>query len=283
MPEQLPTNDALVNPEIQRIGGEPNVDRVLARILEKCLFVRASEVIARTVAATKDAESEIIWLTLEREFHHLLVTTVFAICKRNALLATNQEVKEALFDFLLGVVNGRPQSDAKKIEARSNRANRERKRLSRKRARAAKREREREEPKIDAAIRRSEATRTCEECSVRFTSRKRYSKHKCVPVPGKEEPQKSQTSEAKRARRVRARNAARLKKREAKATSEVGVVNTTPAPQVAEDKLTAVTPVTGTSERTDRPQCEDCTSRAVGRKHGLWPKCLIHFTCQHIL
>jgi hypothetical protein len=72
--------------------------------------VRASELIARTVLATKGLDGKIVWLTLEKEFHHhQLVTTAFAVCQRNQLIVvTNQEMKSALFDFLLGVVNGRP-------------------------------------------------------------------------------------------------------------------------------------------------------------------------------
>jgi hypothetical protein len=293
MPESLPTNDV---PIVTPTHTEASVDKVVLRTLEKCLFVRASEVIARTVVATKGVEGQITWLTLEREFHHQLVTTAFAVCKRNTLITTNQEVKVALFDFLLGVVNGRPQSDffdAKKTEARSNRANRERKRLGRKRARAAKREREREEPKMDSAIRRSEATRTCEQCNVRFTSRKRYSKHKCEPVPGVEPPTKSQSTEAKRSRRIRARNAAKLKKKETKsvtkATSivdvpekvtsavEVGVpAKETPVPQVAANTLTTTATVTGASWYDNQVICEDCDDVAVARKHGRWPKCWLH-------
>jgi hypothetical protein len=89
-------------------------------ILERCLFVRASELIARTVLATKGLDGKIVWLTLEKEFYHQLVTTAFAVCKRNQLIVTNQEMKSALFDFLLGVINGRPQSDffdAKKTDS----------------------------------------------------------------------------------------------------------------------------------------------------------------------
>ena len=110
------------------------------------MFVRASELLARTVAASRDGDGKIFWLELERDFHHKVVTIDFAVCKKNDVQALTCDLKVALFDFLLGVVNGRPQPasfDAKEVEARSNRANREMKRLARKRARAARRERER--------------------------------------------------------------------------------------------------------------------------------------------
>jgi hypothetical protein len=165
------------------------------------------------------------------------VTIAFAVCKKNGVTALFGDIKVALFDFLLGVVNGRPQSDffdAKEIEARSNRANRERKRLSRKRARAAKREREREELKIDSAIRRSEATHSCKECGKRFTSRKRFLKHICEPVPEVEKLEKQPVvSDAKRTRRAKARLASRLKHRAARSATQA-TDNT-----VAENKLAA--------------------------------------------
>ena len=91
---------------------------------------------------------------------------------------------------------------------------------------------------MDAMIRRSEATRSCTCCGVRFTSRKRYSKHDCTPVPEVEQPAKPPTSEAKRARRAKARLAAKLKRREARARAQV----TSGSPPVAENKLTPTPP-----------------------------------------
>jgi len=82
---------------------------VVSRVLEKCFFVRASEVLARTTLAAKDGEGKIYWLELERSFHHTLVTTAYAVCKKNSVAALSCDIKVALFDFLLGVVNGCPQ------------------------------------------------------------------------------------------------------------------------------------------------------------------------------
>ena len=84
MPEQL--NDV---PIVTPSNNTGNGDRIVLRTLEKCFFARASEVIARTTVATKGADGKITWFTLERGFHHQLVTTAFAVCKREALIAIN--------------------------------------------------------------------------------------------------------------------------------------------------------------------------------------------------
>ena len=72
------------------------------------MFVRASELLARTGAASRDGDGKIFWLELERDFHHKVVTIAFTVYKKNDVQALTCDLKVALFDFLLGVVNGRP-------------------------------------------------------------------------------------------------------------------------------------------------------------------------------
>ena len=244
------------------------------------------ELLARTVAASKDGEGNIFWLELERNFHHKLVTMAFAVCKRSSVQAPTCDLKVALFDFLLGVVNGRPQQaffDAKEVEARSNRANRERKRLARKRARAARRERERESQLLDTAVRHTGASRSCVACGKKFASRKRHSKHVCEPPqPEQKEELVKPVSEATRRRRAKARLARKLKNRQAKTSgSSRSDVVAEPAlqvtePTVAANKLTVVAPVTGKSGLKFEVECGDCGGRAIGVGRGRWPKCAKH-------
>jgi hypothetical protein len=77
-------------------------------ILEKRFFV-PRENLARTVMAAKQQDGKIFWLELERTFYHTLVTTALAVYNRNSVQALSCDIKIALFDFLLGVVNGQPQ------------------------------------------------------------------------------------------------------------------------------------------------------------------------------
>jgi len=195
------------------------------RFLAANLFVRASELMSRVVVAAKDNGGRFFWITLEKDFHSSLVSTSLSLAAKHNLSFPVDVLKDHLFRFLIDILNGQPQADffdKKRIEAKSNRANRERKRLARKRSRAAKREEKRQHDKLSTQLRRKGVkdakgrsvtiqSRTCLECKKRFNSRKRLSKHKCpgpvVAEPRKKQEPQTKVNEAKRARRARARKA----------------------------------------------------------------------------
>ncbi|KAK5997495.1 hypothetical protein PT974_02858 [Cladobotryum mycophilum] len=258
-------------------------------ILNAAMFVRASDVLTNIVSATKDvSKGKIIWITLNKSFHSIMLKTAVTAVRCSETGTHGMEaIKEAFFTFLLEILNGRPQADffdKKKIEAKGNRANRERKRLARKRQRAAVRERKREASKLhiktDKAGNPTGQTRTCKACETKFASRKTLSKHKCpgpkpgmdpIPVPAS----KGQTSEAKRARRRKAKKA-RKDRKKAKVAEQ----------SVADNKLKADAPVTGGSGSAKEVvlECEGTVMRSCDFPahgvihHGLcsYPKCLDH-------
>ncbi|KAF8460129.1 hypothetical protein BDZ91DRAFT_766534 [Kalaharituber pfeilii] len=172
---------------------EPEQPSPALVMLRKGLFVRASDLLSNVVVATKNEDGKVTWINLGKEYHGMMLTT--ALTK-------------------------------KKTEAKSNRANRERKRLARKRQRAAARERRRECDKLkiprDASGNPTGQTRKCDVCENRFASRKRLSKHKCAPIrkDGQKEvllaEKVKKTNLAKAARRRKARAAKKERKKSAK-------------------------------------------------------------------
>jgi len=272
-------------------------------MLDRSLFVRASDLLANITAASKDKCGKIFWITLEKEYHSTLVKTVSALSRKLGLTYPIGLLKEALFDFLLPILNGEPQADffnCNKVESKANRANRERKRLARKRTRAAARERKRECDKLkiksDKAGNPSGQTRTCKTCSTKFTSRKRLSKHKCPGKREKAETEKKEVttvaSDAKRARRARARKAKKVRSTASKVVALETEVTSTKVPEevIAAKKLDKDPPVTEGSgsvelakdekpgdKSKDPVECEDCDQPAVGywgfNERNAYPKC----------
>ncbi|KAH6914960.1 hypothetical protein BKA70DRAFT_560664 [Coprinopsis sp. MPI-PUGE-AT-0042] len=245
--------------------------------LEKSLFVRASELLARVTVAAKDENGRICWVTLEPAYHSVLVKTAVAAVKASGPSHCVASIKEALFTFLLAILNGRPQDKflaSKEVESKTNRANRERKRLARKRSRAAKRERDREAKHLQNTTRMTEedrsrskpsgSTRTCMLCEKKFASRKKLSRHSCSTTQANEALPTKQPgiiTDAKRARRARARKA----RREAVKAKKVAEQEAQAILSAAAKKLKLRTPVTDTSGKTIT--CENCDSPAVGAVH----------------
>ncbi|KAG1877407.1 hypothetical protein F4604DRAFT_619407 [Suillus subluteus] len=277
----------------------------VSKLLAVSWFLKRSYLLEHITHATKIPSGEVSWITLDRSFHSQCVRTVFGLIPAESRVGvTNDAVKMAMFDFLLGVLNGKSITDFfdhKKAEAGELRAAKTTKRLARKRSRAAKRERTREESKVVGAaavltkdgkgtkVAGSKA-RACSSCLKTFTSRKTISKHSC----------------ARKERKARGNG------------STVATVVNVPAPvipQVAtslvatEPILPTTAPVTVRSVRADvgapfsvsalaavlseldpspttvapcvgRPsavlECEDCSSPATGVKDGRWPKCDAH-------
>ncbi|KAG8939899.1 hypothetical protein FRC03_005925 [Tulasnella sp. 419] len=271
-------------------------------ILSRHLFIDPSELLANITMATKDDCGKYTWIVLKKELHSTLARRVFGLRSEVAQPTFDEPTfKEALFSFLLNTLNGKVAADffdKKKIEANNNRANRERKRLTRKRSRAAKRERDREEKKVvagkdDAATLKQSSdkpsTRSCYVCNRRFSSRKRASRHKCPGPPEVKKPQEQviKASPAKRARRARARKAkaarAKAAKQAGKGKEVVGEEKSEPAADVS--KLPGSSAVTASSrtqpkQKKAREECEACEEVAVGYKvsagGGIYPKCRYH-------
>lgn len=80
-------------------------------LLKKNLFVRASKLLIKVTIAAKEPSGRIKWVTLDPSYHSILVRTAIATVKpnRNGTLHSVASIKEALFIFLLNILNGKPQ------------------------------------------------------------------------------------------------------------------------------------------------------------------------------
>jgi hypothetical protein len=225
-------------------------------LMEKHLFIRASELLANINIATKDLKGFVTWINLSGQYHSTLIKTVDALRATHKSTISRDLWKETLFFYLLRLLNGSPHGEdffsRQKIETQVNRENRERKRLARKRQRAAKREREREEPKVRktgtiGTTVSNGTTRSCKRCGTKFTSRKRASKHSCDgkrPEKVAPPPKNPAVSDSKRARRAKNRKARSERKKASKISA-----STTSAIQVRKEalidnKLVSTPPVT---------------------------------------
>ncbi|KAF8248492.1 hypothetical protein K440DRAFT_679728 [Wilcoxina mikolae CBS 423.85] len=270
-------------------------------MLNKCLFVRTSDLLKQVTSAAKTSDGKFFWITLEKHYHISLVKTALAIANQSGLTFPSGLLKEELFSHLLLVLNGQPQDDffdKKKIETKGNRANQERKRLARKRSRAAARERRRECDKLKIPHDKTGQpvagqTRSCGKCHQKFASRKKLGKHVCTSVaalPAKTSIPKETNvpNEAKRARQAKARLARRTKAKESKVAAKAAR-----AEVVADKKLLAPSPVTGELGIVGFKQVQDgpwfkvpsggveydaCAKKAIGFKRGRFPKCGVHRT-----
>ncbi|KAF8248048.1 hypothetical protein K440DRAFT_643319 [Wilcoxina mikolae CBS 423.85] len=280
-------------------------------MLNKCLFVRTSDLLSNVTSAAKTVEGKFIWVTLDKKYHSVLVKTALAIASQSDLTFPVGLLKEELFSHLLMILNRTPQSDffsLQKIETKANRANRKRKRLARKRSRAAARERKRECDKLKIPSNKQDVpsngqTRSCKKCLKKFTSRKRLSKHACTGSVsdagkgGKEQVVTTDTvkvSEAKRLRRAKARRTRRQTAKAAKVAAKSEAVRAITAQSdensvaVANNELTGTSSVTGESRimgintcgswwTVDLDEvCEVCEEPAVAAKNGRYLKCVTH-------
>jgi hypothetical protein len=87
----------------------PDHVQAVVIILEKNLFVRASELWNKTTIAAKDAGGRVKWVTLDPRYHAILVRTAIATVKANSPNVLIASIKEALFVYLLDIINGKPQ------------------------------------------------------------------------------------------------------------------------------------------------------------------------------
>ena len=78
-------------------------------MLEDSMFVKVSDLQSRVMIAAKDANGRISWVTLDPVYHSVLVRTAIAAAKANGLKHSIASIKEALFTFLLDILNGKPQ------------------------------------------------------------------------------------------------------------------------------------------------------------------------------
>jgi hypothetical protein len=77
--------------------------------LEGSLFVRASELQDRVMVVAKDTSGRISWAMLDSAYHSLLIQTAITAAKADGLKHSIASIKEALFIFLLDILNGKPQ------------------------------------------------------------------------------------------------------------------------------------------------------------------------------
>lgn len=89
----------------------PDHVQAVVIILEKNLFVRASELWNKTTIAAKDAGGRVKWVTLDPRYHAILVRTAIATVKANGPNVSIASIKEALFVYLLDIINGKPQQN----------------------------------------------------------------------------------------------------------------------------------------------------------------------------
>ncbi|KAF9451545.1 hypothetical protein P691DRAFT_344494 [Macrolepiota fuliginosa MF-IS2] len=288
------SGEGLTKPVAVQVSVPSETESVVC-ILERCMFVRASDLLAETTLATKNSEGEVTWVSFGPTYHSNIVKAAVATVKSAQKGAHKTlAIKEGLFIFILDILNGRPQVDffvKKEIERGCNRANRERKRLARKRQRAARRERVRESELLKAGKRVDPAvlegtvktdpvdgqTRRCSACHKRFASRKKLSKHKCVtstgdaPVnsKGKRDVGVSEAVAKRRLRRARNRQNKRLRQKAEKAAAEEREFQVAVAAKILELE----SPVT---DGSGRESCENCEVVASMYVHGVWPKCATH-------
>jgi len=253
-------------------------------VLINNIFVRSEELIANIVLAMKDPVSgAYIWITLTKPFHSTLVTCSSRVANLGwgdvtVSLAT---VKEALFEYLLDLLNGKTAKDffdAQKLKRDNGRQNLEKKRLARKRARAAKRERQRADEKHQTLVKSGLSVRSCLKCSKKFRSRKRAATHleQCgktktpAPVPEKE----GTASAAKRARRAKARKQKKQRRKEVEIKEFQGKLEELSSS--SDKKQSNDAPVTVISGV--KISCEDCEKPAQlyklsFRTNDKFPKC----------
>jgi hypothetical protein len=82
-------------------------------LLERCLFVRTSELLNKVTVSAKDASVKVKWVTLDQldpSYHSVLVRTAMAVIKLSSSNHFVAFTKEALFIFLLDILNGKPQT-----------------------------------------------------------------------------------------------------------------------------------------------------------------------------
>jgi len=68
-------------------------------VLDTHLFVRATDLLTKVVAASKGNGGQIFWITLQREFHSTSVKTVLAIASKLGVTYPIGLLTEALFTF----------------------------------------------------------------------------------------------------------------------------------------------------------------------------------------
>jgi hypothetical protein len=87
-------------------NAQDHVQKVVI-MLEKNLYVRASELWNKTTIAAKDASGRVKWVTLDPHYHSILVRTAITTVQANSPSHSIASVKEALFVYLLDIIDGK--------------------------------------------------------------------------------------------------------------------------------------------------------------------------------
>jgi len=238
---------------------------------------------SRVRMATKDDRDNIVWVTLQPEYHSFLIKGAYALFDGPLSEPAILMVKRAMFVFLLEVLNQELEINffelARGEEAR-HRANTEANRLKKKRSRAAKRERLREADKIartpsdslPTGLKKVGDVVSCGSCNKTFKSRKRLSHHKCasVTVSGSLPPKPTQGK------------GTLVVEIDDEEDDTDAVTQEVPTPVTAEsESCSDPLPITryvgrGVCFRMAEPieECEDCSSYSVVLRLDRFPKCL---------
>ena len=87
---------------------QSEVQSVLAT-LEGGLYIRVADLQSKVSIATKNAEGRICWVTLDPAYHSKLVRSAIAATKATSSNFSVSSVKEALFIFILNILNRKMQ------------------------------------------------------------------------------------------------------------------------------------------------------------------------------
>ncbi|KAF8267316.1 hypothetical protein EI94DRAFT_1701075 [Lactarius quietus] len=91
--------------------GAPSEVQSALSALEKNLFVRAKDLLDQVAITTKDTKGTVNWIMLNSKYHSVLVRTAIATAKANGSKHSIASIKEALFAFLLNILNGKTQQN----------------------------------------------------------------------------------------------------------------------------------------------------------------------------
>lgn len=106
----VPPTTHTANPKSAVLTAQTEVQSAVA-LLEKCLFLRTCELLDRVTIAAKDASGKVKWVTLNPTYHTILVRTAIGAIKASGTSHSVASIKEALFIFLLSIINGKQQAD----------------------------------------------------------------------------------------------------------------------------------------------------------------------------
>src|SRR6267154_4537481 len=119
LPIHMVESPAPSDPQLSSVPSSPKTQSVaepspgklttphLIEIIEANLFVNVDFLLLNIISATKGPDSLIDWIELKPEFHGSLVKCALRLVSRHTATSKPTSVKEALFTFLVNLLNGR--------------------------------------------------------------------------------------------------------------------------------------------------------------------------------